>query len=519
LPRQRLEEALAQLVRAELIFCRGEIPRAVYTFKHALVRDAAEAGLLRSRRAALHATIADVFERRFPEIVETQPETLALHLTKAGLFEKAGEYWLQAGRKAAMRSANLEAIAHLRKGIEILVHSADGTRKDRRELDFQFALGPCLIALEGPASPHAVATFARARDLCQRLEDPPEQLQIMFWLTTASVIRGELPVAEEMISALLHLAETRGDRPTLLNAMRGQGMIRLFMGHLTGAHEVIERAFEAFEASSERDRLAARAAGQDAGVADLALMSWALWLLGRADTALARLDAAIHRADAISHPHSQAYGCYYASILHALRSEFLTAHRYAERCLALSEEHGFRQWRGLARAVRGISAAFLDPSSTALVEIRTAMNEYRDAGYQLGITALYVLLSPALLLSHQCEAALELIEQGLATTIRNSERLFEAELYRLKARALLLRGLPGAGTEAQSLLDQALSTARSQHAKALEVRIAIDLAELWTDQGRREETVDLLAPICAGFTEGFETQDLRQAKALLDRLR
>jgi predicted ATPase/class 3 adenylate cyclase len=519
LPRHRLEEALAQLVRSELIFCRGEIPRAVYTFKHALVRDAAESGLLKSRRAALHATIADAFEQHFPEIVETQPEILGLHLTEAGLFEKAGEYWLRAGKKAAMRSANLEAIAHLRNGIEVSVHLADGARKDRLELDFQFALGPCLIATQGPASAHAVATFARARELCQRLGDPPEQLQIMFWLTTASVIRGELPVAQEMIAALLQLAEARDDRPALLNAMRGQAMIRLFMGSLTGAREAIERAFETFDASSEEERLAARAAGQDAGVADLSLMSWVLWLLGHVDMAITRMDAAVQRADAICHPHSQAYACYYASVLHALRGELLTARRYAERCLALSEEHGFRQWRGLAHAVRGISATFLDPSSIALEEIRTAMNEYRDAGYQLGITALYVLLSPALLLSHQCEAALELIEQGLATTSRNSERIFEAELYRLKARVLLVRGVPEAGAEARSLLDQALTTARSQHAKALELRVAIDLAALWIDQGRHEETLDLLAPIYASFTEGFDTQDLKKAKALLDQLR
>ncbi|MCP1842842.1 putative ATPase/class 3 adenylate cyclase [Bradyrhizobium sp. USDA 4524] len=518
LPRQRLEEALAQLVQAELIFCRGEIPRAVYTFKHALVRDAAEAGLLKSRRAALHAAVANAFEQRFPEIVESQPETLALHLTEAGLFEKAGEYWLQAGKKAAMRSANLEAIAHLRKGIEVSAHLADGALKDRLELDFQYALGPCLIATQGPASPQAVATFARARELCQRLGDPPERLQIMFWLTTASVIRGELPVAEEMISVLLDLAEGRGDRPTLLNAMRGQGMIRLFMGNLVGAQEVIERAFEAFEASSEHDRLAARAAGQDAGVADLALMSWALWLQGRADTALARVNAALQRADVISHPHSQAYGCYYASILHALRGDFRKAHRYADRCLALSEELGFRQWRGLARAIRGISATFLDPSSAALEEIRAAMNEYRGAGYQLGITALYVLLSAALLSSHQSEAALELIEQGLATTGRNSERIFEAELCRLKARVLLVRDAPEASTDARSLLDHALTTAKSQRAKALELRVAVDLANLWIDQGRTSEALDQLVPIYGWFVEGLETQDLKQAKALLDRL-
>ena len=519
LPKEKLEEGLAELVRAELIFCRGQVPQAVYTFKHALVRDAAYSGLLKSRRAALHATIADAFEQRFPETVEAQPETLAHHLTEAGLFEKAEAFWLQAGKKAAMRSANLEAIAHLQRGIEASGHLPDGARKDRLELDFQFALGTCLIATQGPASNKTMATFARARELCERLGDPPEQLQVMFWLTTASVVRGELPLAEETIAALLQLAEARGDRPALLNAMRGQAMIRLFMGHLGGAREMIERALEAFDASSEEERLAARAAGQDAGVADLALMSWPLWLLGHADTAITRIGGAIQRADAISHPHSQAYACYYASILHALRGEFLTAHGYAERCLSLSEEHGFRQWRGLAHAIRGICVSLLDPSSSALEEIRTAFDEYRGAGYQLGITALYVLLCPALLSGHNCEDALELIEQGLATTSRNSERIFEAELYRLKARALLVRGAPDASTEAQSLLDQALTTARSQHAKALELRAAMDRAALWIDQGRREEALEFLAPIYAWFTEGFDTQDLKQAKALLDQLR
>ncbi len=340
----------------------------------------------------------------------------------------------------------------------------------------------------------------------------------MFWLTTASVIRGELPLAQETIAALLHLAEARGDRPALLNAMRGQAMIRLFMGHLTGAHEAIERAVEAFEASSEQDRLAARAAGQDAGVADLALMSWALWLLGHADTAIMRMDAAIQRADAISHPHSQAYACYYA--IDSSRPSRRVPD-CARLCRTLSSPCRRNTDSGngdLTPVIRGICVASLDPSSGALEEIRAALDEYRRAGYQPVITALYVLLCPALLASRDCEAALELIEQGLATTSRNSERIFEAELYRLKARALLVRGAPDAKTEAQSLLDQALTTARSQHAKALELRAAMDRAALWIDQGRREEALSFLAPIYASFAEGFDTQDLRQAKALLDQL-
>ncbi len=516
LPADRLEEALAQLVRSELIFCRGEIPRAVYTFKHVLVRDAAYSGLLKSRRAALHATIADAFERRFPEIVEAQPETVAHHLTESGLFEKATGYWLQAGKKAAMRSANLEAIVHLERGIEACSHLPEGSRKDRLELDFQVALGPCLIATQGPASNKAVATFTRARELCERLGDPPEQLQVMFWLTTASVMRGELPVAQETIAALLHLAEARGDRAALLNATRGQAMIRLFMGRLVDARAAIERAVAEFEASSEAERLAARAAGQDAGVADLALMSWVLWLLGDIDSAIMRIDAAVQRADAINHPHSQAYACYYASVVHLLRGEIPMAQRHAERCRLLCEEHGFRQWRGLARAVHGICVALLNPSSRATEEIRAAMDEHRGAGYQLGITALYVLLCPALLLSQEYETALAVVEQGFTTTSRSSERIFEAELCRLKARTMILCDAPDDGAE---LLQKALGIARSQHARILELRAAVDLARLWMERGRREEAINLLAPVYGWFTEGFETQDLKQAKAVLDQLR
>ena len=174
LPRERLEEALGQLVRSELIFRRGEIPHAVYTFKHALVRDAAYAGLLKSRRVHLHAAIANALEQQFPEIVQTQPETLAHHLTEAGLIEKAIGYWLQAGKNAALRSANLEAIAHLQRGIEVTGRLPAGEGKDRSELDLQLVLGPCLIATQGPAASKAVATFARARELCERLGEPPE---------------------------------------------------------------------------------------------------------------------------------------------------------------------------------------------------------------------------------------------------------------------------------------------------------------------------------------------------------
>jgi tetratricopeptide (TPR) repeat protein len=516
LPRVRLDEALDQLVRSELVFRRGEIPNAVYTFKHALVRDAAYAGLLKSRRAQLHAAMANALEQQFPEIVQTQPETLAHHLTEAGLTEKAIGYWLQAGKNAALRSANLEAIAHLQRGIEMTGHLPAGESKDRSELDLQLVLGPCLSATHGPAASNALATFARARDLCERLGQPPEYLQVIFWLATASVVRGELPQALEAIAGLPRAAEARGDQAALLNGIRGQAMILMFMGRIVEAREALERAGEMFNASPEADRMGARAAGQDAGVSILVLMAWVFWILGQVDEAVSRMAAALERADAVQHAHTHAYAWYYASVLHALRGEPAIAQGYAERCLNISEQHGFRHWLGLSRAIRDICAAMLDTSARRLDEVKTSLEEYQRAGYQLGLTAQFVLLCPALLLRNEPEAALELIDHGLSIVSHNSERFFEAELYRLKARALLMRG--AADIEAESLLDQALRTARSQQARSLELRAATDLARLWINQDNRTEARNVLSSIYRCFSEGFDTRDLKEAKAVLDAL-
>jgi class 3 adenylate cyclase/tetratricopeptide (TPR) repeat protein len=516
LPRERLEEALGQLVRSELIFRRGESPHAVYTFKHTLVRDAAYASLVKSRRAHLHAAIASALEQQFPEIVQTQPETLAHHLTEAGLIEKAIGYWLQAGKNAALRSANLEAIAHLQRGIELTSRLPADEGRDRSELDLQLILGPCLIATQGPTASTAVATFARARELCERLGGPPEYPLVMLWLAIASAMRGELPQALEAFADLTSAAEARGNQPALLNGIRGQAGILMFMGRIVEARETLERAIELFNASQEADRIAARAAGQDAGVSTLVLMAWVFWLLGQVDEAVARVSAALERADAVQQAHTHAYAWYYASVLHALRGEPAIAQGYAERCLAISERHGFRHWLGLSRAIRGICTAVLDASAGQLDEVKTALDEYQRAGYQLGLTAQFVLLCQVLLLRNESEAAMEVIDNGLSIVGHNSERCFEAELYRLKAGALLMRGAPDA--EAESLLDQALRTACSQQARSLELRAATDLARLWMRQGKRADALDVLSSIYGRFSEGFETRDLKEAKAVLAQL-
>jgi hypothetical protein len=443
---------------------------------------------------------------------------LAYHLTEAGLPEKAAGYWLRAGKIAVARYANIEAIAHLRRGIEALSGFPDGPTKDRLELDLQLALGPCLVATQGPRSNAIVATVTRARELCERLGDAPEYPQVMQWLAMTHTFRGELPETVDAMTVALGLAEAAGDRPAAVNAMRSAGMALLFMGRPAEGQRMLERSLAEFDICNETESLATRTAGQDAGVAGMSVMGWTSWALGYPDMARGSVGAALERAAAIGHPHSQAYAAYYASVLHAFCREPTVAQMHAERCLALSEEHGFGHWRKFSRAVRGICVNQLDPSSDLLVTVSRELAEFLGTDYQFAITALYALLSQAMLAKHQLIPAREIISKGVATAEQTSERMFEAEFLRLKARALVIEGGPGVLTDAQRLLEESLAIAQSQRARPLELRAAADLAQLHRDQGRHAEARAVLAPVYAWFTGGFDIQDLKEAKALLDAL-
>jgi len=518
MPEDGLRSALEALRHAELIIARGP-PGERYSFKHALVRDAAYGGLLKSRRVQLHAAIARAIEQSFAHLVEAEPETLAYHLTEAALPEKAAGYWLRAGKIAVARFANLEAIAHVRRGIEAVGGLPDSAAKDRLELDLQFALGPCLTATQGALSNATAATVTRARELCELLGDAPEYPHVMHWLAHIHVVRGALPEALNGFMAVVGLAEAAGNRPAAVNAMRASGSTLLWMGRPVEARRMFERSLAEFDMCDEAESLATRVQGQDAGVAGLALMGWTLWALGYPDMARARVGAALDRAAAIGHPHGQAYAAYYASVLYAFCCEPAVAHTHAERCLALSQEHGFGYWSNRSRAVRGICANQLDPSADSLATVSSELAEYVGTGYQFLITALYALLSQALLAKHQLMPAREIISKGLATVEQTGERFFEAELLRLKARALVIEGGSGMSTHAQKLLEESLAVAQRQQARSLELRAAADLARLYRDRARCAEARDLLAPVYGWFTEGFDTADLKEAAALLSELR
>jgi hypothetical protein len=290
------------------------------------------------------------------------------------------------------------------------------------------------------------------------------------------------------------------------------------MGRLIEGRRMLERSLAEFDMCDEAESLATRATAWDAGVAGNLQLSWTLWALGYPDMARARMGAALHRAEAIGHPHTEAYAGYYASVLHAFCGEPTVAHAHAERCLALSEKHGFDLWRNRSRAVRGICANQIDSSSDSLAAVSGELAEFVDTGYQISSTALYALLSQAFLARRQLMPAREIISKGLATAEQTSERLFEAEFLRLKARARVIEGGPCVLSDAQRLLEESLAVAQSQQALSLKLRAAVELARLHRGQGRHAEARDLLAPVYAWFTEGFDTRDLKEAKTLLDEL-
>ena len=513
-----LGDPLRRLVEAGLVFRRGVPPHATFQFKHTLVRDTAYGTLLRGQRRALHIQVGLALEKDFPEIVATQPEILAHHFTEGGLADKATDYWLRAGKNATARSANREAIGHLRRGIEAVGHLPADASRDQLELNLQFVLGPCLIATLGPIADEALATFERARELCERLQGPPEHLNVLYWLAVMRGVRGELQAALEATGAGIDLAKMRADPSALINFLRGCALALILMGRPAEALARTEEAVATFNSSDNRTRLASRAAGQDAGVAGRAVMAWSLWFLGYPDKATKQMAAALERADEIEHPHTQAYGLYYASILSALRREFDVAGRHAKRCLSLSEQHGFALWCNLARIVCAICTGLLDPASAKLEEVRVELDDQARRGQRMGITVLYALLCRALIGQRRPDEVLNAVEEAQKIGRVTDEGLFEAEFHRLKAQALLINKPRGASSNAQTMLEQALEVARNQGARSMELLAARELAALWGKQGRRAKARDLLAPIYGWFTEGFDTPDLKEAKALLDEL-
>jgi predicted ATPase len=532
-----LQQALAKLVEAEILYQRGLPPQARYLFKHALIQDAAYQSLLKSRRQQYHRQIAQVLEERFSEIKETQPELLAHHFTEAGLTVQAIPYWQQAGQRAAQRSANMEAIGHLTKGLELLKTLPDTTERAQQELTLQLALGAPLIATKGYTAPEVEGVCVRARELCQQVGETSQLFQVLFGLFSFHIVRTECKTARELAEQLLSLAQRVQDPALLLPARQALGQCLYLLGELVPAREHLEQGIALYDRQQHHSIAFLNVA--DPGVICQIWGAFALWHLGYPDQALKRTHEAITLARELSHPYSLATALGRAAmLLHRLRQERQATQAQAEETISLATEHGFPFFSVQGSILRGWTLAEQGQTAAGIAQIHQGLAAFRDMGIESTRSYNLALLAEACGKAEQVEEGLSTLAEALAAVDKNGERFYEAELYRLKGQLTLEKEARGwrletsssspqasslkppvsqvVAQEAEGYFLKAIEIARRQQAKSLELRATMSMARLWQQQGKREEARQMLAEIYGWFTEGFDTANLKEARALLE---
>jgi predicted ATPase len=505
---QMLQSSLGQLVVDELLYQRGRPPRSRYLFKHALIQDAAYQSLLKRTRQQYHQQVAKLLEDRFSEVASTQPELVAHHYAQANCPAQAIAYWLKAGMAAASKSANVEAIDEFRRGLALVDVLPDMRERAARELDLQMALGPALFATKVYSDPEIGRTYARAWELCRQLDDHSREFTALRGLMLHHCTLLELEEAQHFAEEGLHVAERLGDAARLVGAHMALGVTLFFQGELEPALAQFRRGFELFDPNMQFPDWP----GSHPGVQCQFWPMLISWMLGYPDRSLEELRAAVRSAETLGHPLTLAQTLCWAALVHIFRREPSAAGDCAGRALKICEEQRIANWQAYALCVSGWALGASGESEKGLAQIREGMNGCDRVNQH----TLLALQADAQLAIGKPEAVLASVIAGLEAVEMTGGAPLEAELHRLKGEALLA----GAGTlsEAEAAIGQGIDAARRQNAKSWELRGATSLARLRQQQGRSQEAAALLAPVCAWFTEGFDTADLKEAKALLDKL-
>ena len=515
-PDDRLKEALDRLVGAELVFGRGEVPESAYTFKHALVQEAAYASLLRERRRQLHARIAQALEGAFPEVAETQPELVAHHYAAAGLTAPAIDYYRRAAERAMAASANAEAIAHLTRGLELIGSLPGSSERISREIDFRLALGPPLIATRGHASVEATAAYTRARELCAGAGETPELFRSLVGLWMDHLCQPDLETASELPRELFSLAAKLGSDEFHLLAEYVACVTCWHSGRYTSALSHAARVRVLYDPERHGGP---KIYWTDPAMMALVYKSVALWFLGYPERASERGLAALSMGQTVAHPFSLCFALRWEAVLRMLRREpeLMAARTKAQ--LAIAREQGFA-WdyaNGSMLEIWHDAWVTGQCGDDRIEAFRSALAEPRRIGNLVLLGLYHVLFAECLEKHGNTDEALTALEAAVAHFERTGDAVWEPEVHRLMGD-LLLRRNPSAPDRAEVSYRRAIERARSQEAKSWEMRAATSLARLWRDQGKPAEARELLAPVYGWFTEGFDTLDLKEARALLDEL-
>lgn len=512
-----LRTALTQLGEAQLLYHRGEPSAETFSFKHALIQDAAYGSLLKSTRQEYHARIADTLATTFAERVALRPELLAHHYTQAGRPEPAVAYWLEAGQRAIERSANREAIDHLTRGLALLTAFPASPERDQRELAYQIALGGAWTASRGYAAPEVQEAFTRALALCEGLGEAPQLIWVIFGLWTFYVTCGQFHQALELGRRLLRLAESQEDTDLLLQAHFAVGLSQLQLGELAAAREHFERGVALDVTGRQRTRPAVEAA--DAGVTIRSFLAFVLWMMGEADRAVRLNDEAMALAEELAHPFSKAYALVLATWIRRFRRETEAVQRLAEEGRRLSEEKGFLYLQLLSgfllASTRADGPRNTADAAAAVRPMQEAFEALMGIGARFGETLMRAVLAEGCLRQGLWADAEHHVALGLAAAEETGERYWIPELRRLRGE-LAARG--GDRAAAEHELAAALQRARQGNSPAFALRAATALARLAGRTGHAAEMRAVLSEAVSRVSDGGGMADLEAARAVLAEL-
>ncbi len=511
-----LQSALDRLAGADLLFVEGAGAQATYRFKHALIQDAAYESLLKSRRQALHRRAAEIL-RDQPERAAAEPELIAYHFTEAGLDDLAMEWWRRAGELAIEQSAYLEAISHLSRGLQILKTLPESRQRDEQELVFQVKLLAPHWASKGFASPASRQVAVRAEELCQRVGGHlSEHIRALWGLAVFHLVCGELRIGFAAGERCLQLAEQLQDRSLLGHAQFLMGNLLFWLAELARARGHLEQGIALYD--PERARFeAARFGFQDHSAACYSFLGRVLWHLGYPEQAKGVTERAITNANDLGHPFSVANALSWVAALHQLCGDVGRTRELSEKDLAFSTEQVIPLFAAHAMVLRGWALVMQGRGEEGIVQLEEGLAAYRATGSETELPHWLGLMVEACCVTGRIEQGLHVVAEALEISERTGIVYYEAELHRLEGE-LRLHSEPADAPKVEMCFRRAMDIARKQQAKSWELRAATSYARLMRKQGRGREAYDLLAPIYGWFTEGFDTLDLIEAKALLDQL-
>jgi predicted ATPase len=509
----QLRERLAELQETEFIYEQPAFPDPEYVFKHALTQEVAYNSLLIERRKILHERVGQALESMFADQLDDHLVELAHHYSHTDNVSKAVEYLGRAGQQALQRSAHLQAIDSLSAAVALVQKLPDTPERIQRELFLQLALGPALMTVNGWAAPDVEQAYTRARVLCDHLGDPPEAFPALAGLFYLYLLRAELRTAHELAERMMGRAKSAQDPALLVIAHVALGQVSFHLSELLLAREHLEAAVSIYR----REHHAAFARlGTDIGVPALSFLARTLWLLGYPEQAYQRANEALALARGLSHPPSVAFATQFIGVLHQYQGDAAAVKETSERVTALSLEHGLTFWLAVAHNMHGWATA-MHQHERAIIEMQEGWAAFRATGTQLDQPYWACLRAEVYRAAGRISDAQTALSEALVATHGHEDRHYEAEVHRVKGE-FLLRQSDSNLVQAKNCFELAIEIARKQGAKSWELRAATSLTRLLRDTERRNEARAMLAQIYNWFSEGFDTSDLKDAKALLDEL-